>query len=175
VPTNSPYHFNYGKPNSISLGVRPFNPRTDAVWAVECNRLARKLYADMGLDTPSANSSAAGATVRGILSEFASEFEPTHTFEVGASGIPFAAISVRLGLLQDPEAGAVIICGFIGKQLEALIRPETQPPSPEVYRVYQSTLFLSFLAGWANRRGYSGKLKMAVGLLSRNSGMVRIK
>lgn len=130
----------------------------------------------MGLDFAPANCSAAAETIGNILLEFSGrERSATHVFEVGFDGKPFAAIAVRLGLLQDTDKGAVIICGFVGKQISPLPKPEAVPVSAELFRVYQSALFLAFLAAWANRRGYSGKLKLAVTLLTKNASMVFVK
>lgn len=128
------------------------------------------------MDSAPGGLTPAAASIRGILAEFASaDIQPTHTFEARCDDKTFAAIAVRLAVLSQPESAAVIICGFVGNQLASLPKPESGPPSAEICRIYQSSLFLAFLAGWANRRGYSGKLKMAVGLLSRNSSMVRNK
>jgi hypothetical protein len=118
----------------------------------------------------------AAASIRSILAEFTSaDIEPTHTFEARCDDKPFAAIAVRLAVLPEAESAAVVICGFIGNQLANLPKPRSSSVPAEICRIYQSSLFLSFLAGWANRRGYSGKLKMAVGLLSKNSSMVKVK
>lgn len=169
-----PYDFIYGHhKSSVYVAVRDYNPRVDDLWADECDRLSLRLRADMGLDSASGNCSAAAQTVSSILLEFSGrERSATHVFEIGFDEKPFAAIAVRLGLLQDPDKGAVIICGFVGKQISPLPKPETVPVSAELFRVYQSALFLAFLAAWANRRGYSGKLKLAVTLLAKNASMV---
>jgi hypothetical protein len=118
----------------------------------------------------------AAATVRSILAEFASaDIQPTHTFEARCNNKPFAAIAVRLAVLPEIESAAVVICGFVGNQLSNLPKPQSSSVPAEICRIYQSALFLAFLAGWASRRGYSGKLKMAVSLLSKNSSMVKVK
>jgi hypothetical protein len=175
TPTQPLYDFIYGHSKAqCHVAVRPFNARIDGLWVDECDRLARRLRKDVGVDCASSDCSAAAQTIDGILLEFVGSSLPaTHVFEVGLSEKPFAAIAVRLGLLQDAEAGAVIICGFIGKQLSVLPKPETIPVPPELFRAYQSALFLAFLAGWASRRGYSSKLKLAVCLLAKNPSMVK--
>lgn len=172
-PRQSPYSYEHP---AISVGVRDYNPRVDGIWAIECNRLSRKLQTDLGMDAAPGGFTPAAATVRGILAEFTSpDIQPTHTFEARCDDQPFAAIAVRLAVLPEPESAAVVICGFVGNQLANLPKPQPGCLTAEIARIYQSSLFLAFLAGWANRRGYSGKLKMAVGLLSKNSSMVKVK
>lgn len=159
-------------PAGASVGVRTYRPTRDFVWAAECDRLSQRLSKDLRLESPPTGGEAAAALVRSLLAEFAPDMGATHVFEVAIGGSAFAGIAVRMGLLQDPEEAAIVICGFCSKQLSVLTPPTKLPANPESFRAFQSALFLAFLAGWANRREYSSKLRLAATILAKNNGMV---